>query len=73
MTTWSNRTKALTISRRDFEKICEVEGIKLTTEMNKMFDEFELKKLPHDVRRQIIINKFKRTENSDGEMAPKAG
>jgi hypothetical protein len=52
--------KPLVVGRKTFEKISEVEGIRLTKEMKTMMAEFDRKKLPHDARRRAIIGKFKR-------------
>jgi len=50
---------APTVSRRAFEKISEMEGVRLTDEMKDMFAEFERRKLPHDARRRAIVSRFK--------------
>ncbi|MDE5446678.1 XRE family transcriptional regulator [Bradyrhizobium sp. CSA207] len=53
--TISAATSGFVIGRENFEKICAVEGIKITTAMKKRFAEFDRKGLsPAERRREII-------------------
>lgn len=49
-----------TLTREQFAKISEVEGVVLTPEMKKTFAEFDRKKLTPAERREAIIERFGR-------------
>jgi hypothetical protein len=51
----STKPQTITIGRDRFEKICAVEGIKLTVAMKKRFAEFDRKGLSTAERRREII------------------
>ena len=53
-------TKGYTIGRHVFAKISEVEGIRLTAEMDEDFREFEQKGLSAKERRKAIAAKYGR-------------
>ena len=46
------------VGRRAFEKISAVEGIHLSAEMVRDFDEFDRKGLSADARRKAIARKY---------------
>jgi hypothetical protein len=55
----SSRTEeTFTIGRSRFERISAVEGIKTSAKIQKMFAEFDLKKLTPDQRRKAIRETF---------------
>jgi hypothetical protein len=47
------------IGRRQFAKISEVEGIHLSHDAKRMFDEFDRQKLSAEERRRRIIERFR--------------
>ncbi len=53
-------TRPSVLGRKTFEKISEVEGIRLTSDMKRTMADFDRKKLSSEARRRAIINKFKR-------------
>ncbi len=48
------------IGREQFSRISEVEGIHLSEEAERVFAEFDRRKLPPEERRREIIARFKR-------------
>lgn len=54
----ASRKGGFVLGRSRFEKISEVEGIKTSAEMRRMFKEFDRKGLSHSERRAIISRKF---------------
>ncbi|CAN5473031.1 class I SAM-dependent DNA methyltransferase [soil metagenome] len=52
--------KATQLTREEFAKISEVEGLRLSDEMNEAFVDFDRRKLTAEQRRQEIIDRFKR-------------
>ena len=50
--------KGFKVGRRAFEKISAVEGIHLSPEMARDFDEFDRKGLSADARRKAIARKY---------------
>ena len=50
--------KSFTIGRRAFAKISEIEGVRLSDDMNEDFQEFERKELSPQDRRQAISRKY---------------
>ena len=55
-----NVSKSYTIGRKAFAKISAVEGIHLTPEMRKDFQEFEQQNLSSEDRRNAISKKYAR-------------
>lgn len=53
-------TSTVTIGRRGFAKISEIEGIKLTPEAEEDFREFDRQGLSPTARRQALIRKYGR-------------
>lgn len=56
----SSRKVGFVLGRARFEKISEVEGIKTTDEMRRMFEEFDRKGLSNEERRAAIQRRFKK-------------
>jgi type II restriction/modification system DNA methylase subunit YeeA len=48
------------LSREEFAKISDVEGLRLSDDMQGVFEEFDRRKLSAEERRQAIIDRFKR-------------
>jgi hypothetical protein len=55
------KRKTITLGRDRFEKICAVEGIKLTSAMKRRFAEFDRKGLSSAERRREIIKAYGKT------------
>lgn len=53
-------TKGAQLTREEFAKISEVEGLFLSEEMKEQFADFDRRKLSPEKRRQAIIDKFRR-------------
>jgi type II restriction/modification system DNA methylase subunit YeeA len=56
----SSPPKGARLSREEFAKISEVEGLRLSDDMQGVFEDFDRRKLPAEARRQAIIDRFKR-------------
>ena len=54
----NDNSDAFTIGLADFEKISAVEGLHLSTEMKKLFREFDRENLSAEERRQLIVAKY---------------
>ena len=48
------------LTRKEFAKISEVESLRLSDAMREAFEDFDVRKLPAEERRQAIIDRFKR-------------
>lgn len=57
----ASRKGGFVLGRARFEKISEVEGIKTSAEMKRMFEEFDRLGLSHEERRAAILQKHKKT------------
>jgi hypothetical protein len=53
--------KGARLTREEFAKISEVEGLRLSDEMKEAFADFDRRKLTAEQRRQEIIGRFKRS------------
>jgi type II restriction/modification system DNA methylase subunit YeeA len=53
--------EAARLTREEFAKISEVEGLQLSEPMKRAFDDFDRRKLSAEERRQAIIDRFKQT------------
>jgi hypothetical protein len=53
-------TVAFTIGRRDFARICEVEGIVASPALQKDFEDFDRKGLSAAARRRALAHKYGR-------------
>lgn len=47
------------LTRDEFAKISEVEGLRLSDTMRQAFADFDRRALPHEERRRLIIDRFK--------------
>ncbi len=56
----TSSTKAARLTREEFAKISEVEGLRLSDEMKEVFADFDRRDLTAEERRQAIIERFKR-------------
>ena len=54
--------KPVRLTREEFAKVSEVEGLRLSDDMKDAFAEFDRRNLTADQRRQSIIDRFKRDE-----------
>ncbi len=57
----SGQTKLFRLTRAEFAKISEVEGLRLSDPMKQAFADFDKRKLSPEERRQEIIDRFKQT------------
>jgi type II restriction/modification system DNA methylase subunit YeeA len=57
----SARAKGPRVTRAEFAKISEVEGLRLSDEMKKDFADFDSRDLSPEERRQAIIDRFKQS------------
>lgn len=55
-----DRTKRPRLTREEFAKISEVEGLRLSDAMRQLFADFDRRALSPAERRRAIIDRFKR-------------
>ena len=55
------QVKAPRLTREEFAKISEVEGLRLSEPMKQAFADFDRRQLSPEQRRQAIIDRFKQT------------
>jgi hypothetical protein len=63
-------TKKPRLTREEFAKISEVDGLRLSDAMRDAFEDFDRRKLTPEERRQAIIKHFKRPVKQSDSSDP---